>query len=278
MASGDVQILTQNAADAPLDYLIPAAQEIVPRSVYASFDGSAALAAFLPALQIISPSGHVVATCPAAQVAAGASADVTWFPRVAAAPAGVTVIYDEMFPFGASEVDIPAIPQTFLWLELNIVAQGGNAYGSPPGTVRLTLNGFAVAHTWVIRAAGSHTDLSAHGSESSAAIGFLTPSNLANSGGACYSTIKVRLFNYQSKTDFKQIVFEGGIIDQDYNPGINHNYENNWTGSAMYSATAFAVSSMRIFPNANPSTTSGTPDAGTFTGGTRVQLVGVGGR
>lgn len=79
----DVQIIAVNAQPTPLDYVVAGAQEIVPKAVYASFDGSGAGGDFLPVLQIISDSGHIVASCPAAKVAAGASADVTWFPRVA---------------------------------------------------------------------------------------------------------------------------------------------------------------------------------------------------
>lgn len=78
----DVAIQTGGAEDAPLGYQIPGAQEIVLKAITASFDGSGAAGDFVPTLQIIAPNGLVVASCPVgASVAAGASADVSWFPR-----------------------------------------------------------------------------------------------------------------------------------------------------------------------------------------------------
>lgn len=66
---------------APNDYEIPAGADRGLKSVAASFDGSGSTASYQPAVQILSPSGAVVVTavCPTI-VAAGASADVSWFP------------------------------------------------------------------------------------------------------------------------------------------------------------------------------------------------------
>lgn len=82
----DVQILAGGVAAAPLDYLVPQAQEIIVKAMHASFDGSGAGSSWIPAVQIVSPAGKVVGTYLASgQVAAGASADVSWFPSVGAA-------------------------------------------------------------------------------------------------------------------------------------------------------------------------------------------------
>lgn len=79
----DVTILAPGTSSAPLDYPVGNAQEIILRSLKASFDGTGAAAAFLPAVQIISPSGTVLGTyITDTSVAAGASADVSWFPGV----------------------------------------------------------------------------------------------------------------------------------------------------------------------------------------------------
>lgn len=79
---------------APKDYSIPNAQQIRLLSVRASFDGSGAGGAWLPALQLLDNNGNVLVTAadPAVSVAAGASADVSWFPgvKVAAAAAAST--------------------------------------------------------------------------------------------------------------------------------------------------------------------------------------------
>lgn len=85
----DVQIIAVNQQATPLDYTVAGAQELVPKAIYSEFDGSGAGGDFVPVLEIISDSGHIVASCPATKVAAGASADVTWFPRVGAGAAAV---------------------------------------------------------------------------------------------------------------------------------------------------------------------------------------------
>lgn len=78
----DIALLASQADDAPLGYQVPGAQEIILKSITASFDGSGAGGAYVPTLQILAPNGAVLAACPVStQVAAGASADVSWFPR-----------------------------------------------------------------------------------------------------------------------------------------------------------------------------------------------------
>lgn len=80
----DVPLVAGGAVDAPLGYVVPGAQEIIPKSITASFDGTSAAGPFIPTLQILAPNGAVLAACPVStSVAAGASADVSWFPGVA---------------------------------------------------------------------------------------------------------------------------------------------------------------------------------------------------
>lgn len=82
MASEPIRSTT--VVTAPKDYTIPGAQQIRPLSVRASFDGSGAAGAWLPAVQILDNNGNVLSTHadPNVSVAAGGSADVTWFPGV----------------------------------------------------------------------------------------------------------------------------------------------------------------------------------------------------
>jgi hypothetical protein len=55
----------------------------VLKGVSASFDGTAAASSYVPAVQVIDPSGFTVGTYVLGQtLAAGASADVAWFPGV----------------------------------------------------------------------------------------------------------------------------------------------------------------------------------------------------
>ena len=78
----DVAILASQVAATPQDYTLPGAQEIMLRAVGCRVNGSSAAGAFLPALQMLDPSGHVMWTAVNASlpVAAGGSALVSWFP------------------------------------------------------------------------------------------------------------------------------------------------------------------------------------------------------
>lgn len=69
---------------APLTYTVPLSAEVLLKSVRAEFDGSSAAGSWLPAVQIVSDSAHIVATASdqGAVVSAGGSADGSFFPGV----------------------------------------------------------------------------------------------------------------------------------------------------------------------------------------------------
>jgi hypothetical protein len=86
-----VPIAALGTASAPEDYTIPNSLEIVPLAVRASFDGSGASGPFYPTLEFIAPGGNTIAECPCFTiVAAGGSADVTWFHIDQGTNAGTT--------------------------------------------------------------------------------------------------------------------------------------------------------------------------------------------
>lgn len=79
----DLQILAPGVSAAPLEYDLPGSVELLIKELFASFDGTAAVAPWQPAITIIGPGNHEVGTYPlSSSVAAGASADVSFFPRV----------------------------------------------------------------------------------------------------------------------------------------------------------------------------------------------------
>jgi hypothetical protein len=87
----DISILDPAVHAAPKGYLIKGAQEIVLKGVSGTFDGTGAAGPFVPAVQVVDPSGFVVGTYIAdSAVVAGGSADVSWFPGVNAATGGTT--------------------------------------------------------------------------------------------------------------------------------------------------------------------------------------------
>lgn len=84
----DTQIHPTGTLAVPADYKVPDSAELLLKNAYAHFDGSGAAGSFLPLLRIVSDAGSTVIEAVAdTTVAAGASADASWFPRVAAAAA-----------------------------------------------------------------------------------------------------------------------------------------------------------------------------------------------
>lgn len=79
----DTQYVIGGNLSTPASWTIQPALEIEPKTAYASFNGSGAAGAFYPCLRIISDSGHVSAEAVSTTlVAAGGSADVSWFQDV----------------------------------------------------------------------------------------------------------------------------------------------------------------------------------------------------
>lgn len=85
MATDDQQVLVTGTAAAPASFTVPGNGQIQPKSVFATYDGTGAAGAFQPALKVISDGGEVVGIYPCdTSVQAGGTADVSWFPHVAA--------------------------------------------------------------------------------------------------------------------------------------------------------------------------------------------------
>lgn len=79
--SADALITRDGPVAVPMDYTVPGASEAQPLVVTASFNGASAGGSFVPTLEVIAPTGAVVARCPLdTSIAAGGSADVSWFP------------------------------------------------------------------------------------------------------------------------------------------------------------------------------------------------------
>lgn len=79
-ADQTLQALASQAA--PLDYPVPGAVELILKSLKCSFDGTGAAGPYVPCVQLLIAGDVEDATYPlGSSVAAGASADVSWFPR-----------------------------------------------------------------------------------------------------------------------------------------------------------------------------------------------------
>lgn len=79
----DASILDPSVAAAPKQYTISGSQELLIKSIDASFDGSGAATSWVPAVQLLDSAGELIGTYPMdSSLAAGASADVSFFPSL----------------------------------------------------------------------------------------------------------------------------------------------------------------------------------------------------
>lgn len=92
----------------PLAYTVPVPGTLTPLAGAAVFDGSGA-GAFLPALSFYDNDGNLIARATAPEVAAGATAEVSWFPGAGLGEGQAT---------GPSSLPVFSVfqPNTFTWL------------------------------------------------------------------------------------------------------------------------------------------------------------------
>ena len=141
----DVSIVNSTVTSAPTDYTVPGTQELLVKAVRASIDGSGAGSAFLPALQLIDPAGHVMWTAvdTSTTIAAGASADVSWFPDVSRSGGGSSTVNNAQTAyvwnvFGGSQsipdatANVRVRWQHFQTTDTAIFGTSTNALDTPP--------------------------------------------------------------------------------------------------------------------------------------------------
>jgi hypothetical protein len=175
MAS-DVQI-AGGVGPAPQAYEVPNATEIIPRAVSATFDGTAAGTAFLPAIEIVSDGGVVVARVATdTAVAAGGSAFVTFAPFLRAAGASAA----------GGGIQFDTFPQDGDWLYVRVTDGTGAPSGIPlhfydsstaPVGIRLESDNGEID----IQAFGNQLALSSHG-----VLSTLTDVSMTSDVGAFY--------------------------------------------------------------------------------------------
>jgi hypothetical protein len=154
----DAEITATQTHAAPLNYQVPGAQEILLKVASATFDGSGAGGKWQPAIQLIGPSGQVLRTFALATVlAAGASADVTFFPLggVGETEAIFGTSYIGAFQQADQPLNVPPFGTTAIWddppdysagTDLSVTSGGGDITVNVDGWYSLwwspTISGF----------------------------------------------------------------------------------------------------------------------------------------
>ena len=86
----DAAYVDRSIVAAPKNYTLASSQELSLKAVRAVFDGSGAGTSWFPALQLVAPDGTVMWTAldRSTAIAAGGSADASWFPGLGGGGAG----------------------------------------------------------------------------------------------------------------------------------------------------------------------------------------------
>jgi hypothetical protein len=106
VADATLQILGLGTGAVPLDYNVPGSQTIDLIAVKGTFDGSSAAVDFVAVVEIIGPSGEVMATSTSPTITAGSSASVTFAPFLRSATSTTP---------GASGWKFDTYPQAGTW-------------------------------------------------------------------------------------------------------------------------------------------------------------------
>lgn len=116
--AGDAVLWRDGPVSVPLDYQVPQSGELLPINVEASIDGSAAASSFYAVLQVLDPNGRSMGKYRSDAIAAGGSADVTWFPGAeleeTTATTGESLFLDTRNPSGVTTSFVLTSGQQYL--------------------------------------------------------------------------------------------------------------------------------------------------------------------
>lgn len=141
----------------PLDYQVPNSGELLPVSVRATMDGTSAASTFYATVQIISPSGRVMTNAISNPIAAGGSADVTWFRGVTNIPSSSAVLPGTSVDRSITSQSIPNNTSTPISFDSVLFDDLGWFTASSPTKITVNIAGqFLLTYTlaWVYPGAG----------------------------------------------------------------------------------------------------------------------------
>ena len=151
----DIAIRASAVANAPRDYTIPGAQEILPKAVTATYDATGAAAQYFPCFQVLDPGGNVMFSAVGqTALSPGGTADVSWFPGLGAGAgaAGASGAWTQVFHFDVPALGAPTTIDTGAGLfnsslnQIFGIFNGASTKGTSPDELLFTVNADALGH------------------------------------------------------------------------------------------------------------------------------------
>lgn len=218
----------------PADWLLPDALEVIPKTAYAKYDGSGAAGSYKPCLRLISDSGHVLAEAVSdIVVAAGASADASWFPKVSAQAASgssagaTTTIFHQQLTSSAPTMGTAAgvIPASFAHFQ--VVARLRTDRAVVNDIAVITMNGDSGAN--YDRASVTWTGIAIAFSSTYATTGMVLDCLGASADANRFATIQAVFVDYTDPSSFKNAQAVGAEIGAAADANVRLSLTTDWT-------------------------------------------------
>lgn len=230
----DVAIRASAVSSVPRDYTIPGAQELLPKAVSASMDGTGAGGPWFPCLQVLDPGGSVMfSAISVSSVAAGASVDVSWFPSVGGQSTSgsfsgaTTTIFHQQLTSSAATIGTAAnaIPATFAHFQ--VVARLRTDRVAVNDIAVITMNGDTGAN--YDRASVTWTGAAIAFSSTYSTTGMVLDCLGGSADANRFATIQALFVDYTDGGSFKNAQAVGAEIGTAADANVRLSLTTDWT-------------------------------------------------
>lgn len=263
---GDVPLYITDGP-VPRDYVVPNSGELLPLQVEGTIDGTSAASSFYAVLQVLDPNGRSMGKYISSAIAAGASADVTWFPGLIAPASssgggsGPALLFSTTLSSTQGNITTGALPQTHSDLLIYTLLRTNEAIvGNAQGAIQFNSDSSAGNYRTVwLRNLG--TTVSGGNSTTSSGINCV-PVAGANADAGAFAIGRIEIPNYTALG--KKFAWAGLGLMLTIGTTANNSV---WAVQGEW-LTGGAITGINFLPNAG--------GGGQFVAGSRVTIYGLG--
>lgn len=233
----DAAIVDRAVQAAPKDYTVGNGVDLALKAVRATIDGTGAAGIFRPALQLVAPDGTVMWTSlltdGSGDIAAGGTADVSWFPGVkrggakgSTIGASTTIFHQQLAaPSRTIDTGANAIPATFAHFQIICRLRTTQAVVNDIGVI--TMNGDTGAN--YDRASVTWNGTGVSFSSTYATTGMTMDALGASAGASRFATIFATFADYTDPSSFKNGQATGAEIGTPADGNVRLSLTTDWT-------------------------------------------------